>query len=301
MAKFTLATLNTKNGARAAIGVGDGYYLLGLAQPLLRDLTVRRILETWETSLPVLEALSSELSAGKVNATKIAAASADLLTPVRYPDALLAVGANYSGHLKEMGLQVTKWASMPFFLRPPITTLVGPGETVRLPRTTKQFDWECELAVFVSKRLRHANREEAASAVAGYAIGLDLSCRDLIPANNDLKIDLVRGKAQDTMAPCGPHIMPAMFVTDVNNLRIQLSVNGRPMMDASTCEMLYKIDEQLSIISEYLTLEPGDILFTGSPAGSAGQHGGCWLKAGDRIHAEIEEVGTLDVTVRSDN
>jgi 2,4-didehydro-3-deoxy-L-rhamnonate hydrolase len=166
MAKFTLATLNTKDGARAAIGVGDGYYQLGLAQPPLPDLTVRRILETWETSLPVLEVLSSELTAGKVHATKIAAASADLLTPVRYPDALLAVGANYSGHLKEMGLQVTKWASMPFFLRPPITTLVGPGETVRLPRSTKQFDWECELAVFVSKRLRHASREEAASAIA---------------------------------------------------------------------------------------------------------------------------------------
>jgi hypothetical protein len=82
MAKFTLATLNTKDGARAAIGVGDGYYLLRLAQPLLRDLTVRRILETWETSLPVLEALSYELSAGKVHATKIAAASAEPRAPL---------------------------------------------------------------------------------------------------------------------------------------------------------------------------------------------------------------------------
>lgn len=84
---------------------------------------------------------------------------------------------------------------MPFFLRPPTTFLVGPGETVKIPRPTKQFDWECELAVVIGKPLRHASREETAQAIAGYTIGLDLSCRDLIPADNDLKIDSTRGKA----------------------------------------------------------------------------------------------------------
>lgn len=84
---------------------------------------------------------------------------------------------------------------MPFFLRPPTTSLVGPGETVKIPRPTKQFDWECELAVVIGKPLRHASREETAQAIAGYTIGLDLSCRDLIPADNDLKIDSTRGKA----------------------------------------------------------------------------------------------------------
>jgi 2,4-diketo-3-deoxy-L-fuconate hydrolase len=108
---------------------------------------------------------------------------------------------------------------------------VGPGATVILPRSTRQFDWECELAVVVGRPLRHASREEAAGAVAGHAIGLDLSCRDLIPSDNDLKIDLVRGKAQDTMAPCGPAITPAQFVGDVNNLRLRLSVNDETMMN----------------------------------------------------------------------
>ena len=139
------------------------------------------------------------------------------------------------------------------------------------------------------------SKEEAAAAVAGYAVGLDLSCRDLIQVDNDLKVDLVRGKAQDTMAPCGPGVMPAQFIPDVNDLRIQLSVNGEKMMDASTSEMLYKVDEQLSVISEYLTIEAGDILFTGSPSGSAGVHGNRWLRPGDHIHAEIEHVGVLDV------
>ena len=99
-----------------------------------------------------------------------------------------------------MGLAKKKWDSMPFFIRPPKTTLVGPGDTVIIPKTTKQFDWECELAVFIGKTLKNASKQEAAAAVAGYAIGLDLSCRDLIQVDNDLKVDLVRGKAQDTMS-----------------------------------------------------------------------------------------------------
>src|SRR6202171_1486670 len=97
------------------------------------------------------------------------------------------------------------------------------------------------LAVFVGRRLKDAGRDEASAAIAGYAIGLDLSCRDLIHTDNDLKIDMVRGKPQDTMGPCDPTIVPAMFVPDVNNLRIELWVNEEKMMDASTSEMLYKI------------------------------------------------------------
>ena len=299
MTKFTLATLATPDGPKAAVGVAGKYYLLEAVQPLLRDVTCKTVLENWDRSLPLLEHLAGQLSdGGEEHPADIAAEAANLLTPVMYPDGLFAVGANYSGHLKEMGLDTKKWASMPFFIRPPKTTLVGPGESVIVPKTTKQFDWECELAVFVGKTLRNATKEEAASAVAGYAIGLDLSCRDLIKVDNDLKVDLVRGKAQDTMAPCGPYITPAKFVSDVNNLRIQLYVNDQKMMDASTCEMLYKLDEQLSVISEFMTIHAGDILFTGSPSGSAGEHGGCWLKPGDRIHAEIEQVGVLDVAMR---
>jgi len=176
--------------------------------------------------------------------------------------------------------------------------IVGPGETVKIPRSTKQFDWECELAVFVGKPLSHASREEAAEALAGYAIGLDLSCQDLIHVNNDFKLDLVRGKAQDTMGPCGPTIVPAKFVPDVNDLRIQLWVNDEKMMDASTSEMLYKVDEQLSVISQFVSLAPGDILFTGSPSGSAGVHGNRWLQCGDQITAKIEQVGTFEVTMQ---
>ena len=301
MAPFTLATLQTTAGPKPALGVNGKYYPLLDAEPSLPQTTVKDLLQEWSTCFAKLQALATEIAAGnKTNIYGLHEDEANLLTPVMYPDKLMAVGANYADHLKEMGLAVEKWASMPFFLRPPKTSLVGPGETVQIPRSTKEFDWECELAVVVGKRLRHASREEASQAIAGYSIGLDLSCRDLIPANNDLKVDLVRGKAQDTMAPCGPHMVPAQFVPDVNDLHISLSVNGEQMMNSNTSNMMYKCDEQLSTISEYITIEPGDVLFTGSPPGSAGIHGNRWLKPGDEIHAEISGIGVLDVRMRRD-
>jgi len=301
MTPFTVATLAAPGGGKAAIGINGSYYLVENIQPLLKLASCKTLLETWDTSLPLLQELADSLATnGATNTAGIPKEAAHLLAPVLYPDNLVAIGGNYEGHLKAMGMAVKKWDVMPFFIRPPKSTLVGPGDTVRIPKTTHQFDWECELAVFVGRRLKDAGRDEASAAIAGYAIGLDLSCRDLIKVDNDLKVDLVRGKAQDTMAPCGPAITPAKFIKNPNNLRIQLYVNDEKMMDAPTSEMLYKIDEQLSIISHFITLQPGDILFTGSPSGSAGEHGGRWLKPGDRIHAEISEVGVLSVTMRRD-
>ena len=295
MVPFALATVRTSTGPRCALQVGERLYLLGGLDPAFAEATNLGLVQQWDAVFPQLERLAAD-------AVRLEAApfvNPEVLTPLMYPDKLLAVGANYSGHLAEMGLAPERWAIMPFFLRPPKTSLVGPGATVIIPKSTQQFDWECELAVVVGRRLRDASRAEASAAVAGYSIGLDMSCRDLILTNDDLKVDLTRGKLQDTMAPCGPAIVPAAFVANVDDLRITLAVNGETMMDASTAEMLYKIDEQLSIISSYITLEPGDILFTGSPSGSAGVHGNRWLKPGDVIRATIESVGTLEVEMRA--
>lgn len=296
MPAFALATLRTPVGLDAALCIDCRYHPFARLGAPWAGVSCRLLLADWDTWLPALERLADRLQ----GEDGLAEGEVELLTPVPDPDKLLAVGANYAGYLKEMGLSVERWDSMPFFMRPPTTTLVGPGPTVRIPRSTRQFDWECELAVFVGRRLRHADRAEAAAAVAGYAVGLDLSCRDLIRVDNELQVDLVRGKAQDTMAPCGPVMVPAACVGDVGDLRITLSVNGETMIDARTSEMLYRVDEQLSIISRYMTLEPGDILFTGSPSGSAGVHSDRWLRDGDRIRAEIERVGVLTVSVHDD-
>ncbi len=192
MQAFTLATLKTPVGLKAAIGVQNKFYLISDLQSE-SDSTVRDLLANWPTSFSTLEQLAASIAGGaSKSSSAIPEEKADLATTVIYPDKLMAVGANYTSHLAEMGLPTEKWEPMPFFLRPPTTSLVGPGKTVHIPKSTQQFDWECELAVVVGKRLRYASREEAMNAVAGYAIGLDLSCRDLIRTNTALGVDLVR-------------------------------------------------------------------------------------------------------------
>jgi len=123
-----------------------------------------------------------------------------------------------------------------------------------------------------------------------------MTCRDLLDKGSPGGVDLVRAKAQDGMAPVGPHIRPAAFVRDPQNLRLRLYVNDEIKQDGSTSNMLYSIAEQLSTISRFVTLEPGDIVFTGSPAGS-GASIGQFLNPGDRIRAEISEVGELAVEI----
>ena len=290
---YALATVQTTDGPQPALRLDDGRLLV---PDRLAGSSVRALLDDWDAAEEVLDEIAAAPGTGRF----LDPDTTTLLTPVRYPDALLAVGANYSGHLKEMGLEPTRWPVMPFFHRPPRTSLVGPGDTVSIPRSTTEFDWECELAVVLGRPLRRADRREAQAAIAGYTIGLDLGCRDLVKPSDSPMVDLARGKAQDTLAPCGPVLVPAKFMPDVTDLRITLSVNDEPMMDASTNEMLWAVDEQLSIISEYMTLAPGDIVFTGSPAGSAAHHGGRWLKPGDRIDARIGDIPTLTVSMRHD-
>lgn len=196
MTRFTLATLQTSAGPRAAIGVDDSYYQLSEVSSKFGQTSVKTLLEDWSKSFPVLESLADDIASGRgVTARGISSTKADLLTPIIWPNKVVGVGANYVGHLKEMGLSTTKWKTMPFFLSPPTTCLVGPGETVEIPKMTKEFDWELELTMVVGKRLRNATTEEAKDAIAAYTIGLDLSCRDLTLTGGDIPVDLVRGKA----------------------------------------------------------------------------------------------------------
>ena len=116
-------------------------------------------------------------------------------------------------------------------LRPPTTSIRGPGRTIRIPPTTKEFDWESELAVVIGRRLSEGDEEEALQAIAGYSIGIDFTCRDLLDRNAPAGVDLVRAKAQDGMAPLGPVLMPAQFVGDPQNLSLTLSVNGAMRQD----------------------------------------------------------------------
>lgn len=298
MVHFNIATLSTPEGGQAALGVGDKYYPLSQVKGF-EHATVKSLFDDWKTSFAALQQIANDMATGEYS-ERVPVQEATLCTPIMFPNKVVCVGANYASHLKEMGFSSpSKWEPMPFFPVPPTTTLVGPGETVELPRTTTQFDWELELTIVVGARLKHASREEAAAAIVGYTVGLDLSCRDLTMTSNELSVDLSRGKLQDTMKPTGPVITPAQFVPDSNDLKMTLDVNGRQMMNSTTSDMLYKCDEILQVISESVTLEPGDLVMTGSPAGAAVANGVPFLKVGDEINAWIEHVGRLQVKVKA--
>src|SRR5260370_10603045 len=167
MTPFTVATLEAPGGNKAAIGMNGSYYLLENIQPLLQPPSCKTLLETWDTSFPLLQELADPIATnGAKDTAGIPKEAAHLLAPVLYPHNLVAIGGNYAGHLKAMGLEVKKWNVMPFFIRPPKSTLVGPRDTVRIRKTTHQFDWECELAGLVGRRMKNTGPDDASAAIA---------------------------------------------------------------------------------------------------------------------------------------
>ncbi|MCA3179138.1 MAG: fumarylacetoacetate hydrolase family protein [Burkholderiales bacterium] len=194
----------------------------------------------------------------------------------------------------------TRGVVMPvFFLKPPTTTLVGCGP-VRFPVQSSKFDWEIELAVIFGRRMRRVSQAEALAGVAGYAVGIDLSARDWqMNPRHPWKFDLFTGKAFDDACPLGPKIVPARFV-DTRDLRLTLTVNGETKQDASSSDMIWSVAEQASMLSEFVTIEPGDVLLTGTPAG-VGMASGTYLEVGDRIEASITGLGTMRVVVVPDS
>lgn len=299
--RFELATIDVQGQATACLFI-DGTYLpvaalaakLGLAAP---GATLMDMMADWAGSLAKLKALAAR--AGEAKGLAIPAAGATIRTPLLYPGKVLCAGANYFRHLEEMGMKDPKKESQRlfFFFKPPRQALVGPGRTVRMPRDTKMLDWEVELAAVIGRTATAVTVEDALSHVAAWTVGLDLSARDLNAAPEQFyKMDWVAGKAQDTCGPLGPHLVPADFVGDPQKLRLQLAVNGQTKQDDTSGDMIYSVAEQISILSRIMTLEPGDVLFTGTPAG-VGRPKQTFLKVGDRIDAEIESVGKLWVEI----
>jgi 2-keto-4-pentenoate hydratase/2-oxohepta-3-ene-1,7-dioic acid hydratase in catechol pathway len=202
---FARATLKTNNGYCAAVQVeGKFYKLANIAngQGSTADTTLMDLLQDWPTTVVRMGSIVKDIEHNKGKLVAIDLLEDVLIdTPIRFPRKLIYVGANYGGHLLEMGFPAEKMMPMPYFLRPPTTSLVGPGQMVHKPRITKQFDWEIEVVIVLGRPLRHCETlEQAAYAIAGYTVGLDLSCRDLHVAK-DIGMDIGRGKAQDTPAP----------------------------------------------------------------------------------------------------
>jgi 2-keto-4-pentenoate hydratase/2-oxohepta-3-ene-1,7-dioic acid hydratase in catechol pathway len=299
-AAFTLATLRAGAVQIPAIGTAGACWPLAAAAPAGfagLDSDIKGVLVNWPVAFPALQDYAAAcISGGVPQSVAFAASQADFALPIQYPNKLVAIGANYEDHLREMNASIPKSAHPVMFIKPPTTALCGPGK-IQIPEGCTQFDWEVELAVIIGKRMRKVSRAQAMAGIAGYSVSVDYTARDyFFPKDYFFKADFLRGKGQDGTNPLGPVITPARFIRDPHDLRITLSVNGAMKQSASTAGMIYRIDEQLSSISQFVTLEPGDVVLTGSPAG-VGLPRGEFLKPGDKVIATAEGVGELHMEI----
>ena len=251
------------------------------------------ILNSWEQCAPILLRVSEQIGDSAAQGVPLENVKLDI--PVRYPQALYCAGANYIDHLEEMtGNKPNKDEMSPFFfMKPPRPTMVPTKAAVAIPEFTKQLDWEAEIAIVIGKQAREVNLDEAMEYVAGFTILNDLSARDLMKRFDvPFLFDWIGQKCFMGAAPTGPWITPLSAVEDPNNLDIKLWVNDTLHQDSNSSQLIFNYAEQIENLSKHVTLYPGDIIATGTPAG-VGHGKGEYLKPGDVIRIEIEELGEL--------
>lgn len=308
MTWYALATYEGASGLRAALVLGS------CEAPRIYDLedsyrTVNNgsLSAAWIKSdlLATIEgwhAAQSDVASFAVSAQAMAASGGlkgvdggveSLRAPIR-PPRIFAAASNYVEHAKEMGTVLAQKAeSNPYVFIKASTAVVGPGDNVVIPRQTKKPDWEVELAAVIGRKTRRISVDDALDCVVGFTIVNDVSARDLTRRNDyPFKFDWFQGKSFDTFAPLGPWIVPRAIVGDPQKLKLGLSVNDELMQDGSTAEMIFSVREQISYLSHILTLEPGDVIATGTPTG-VGASRGVFLKPGDIMRATVEHIGEL--------
>jgi 2-keto-4-pentenoate hydratase/2-oxohepta-3-ene-1,7-dioic acid hydratase in catechol pathway len=214
--------------------------------------------------------------------------------PIDRPQKIVCIGLNYRDHAEEQG---TELPAAPLLFSKWPNTLIGPGETIVIPPVTKQVDYEAELGVVIGERVRGASPESALEAVAGYLCLNDVSARDLQFSDGQW----VRGKSLDTFCPVGPAFIPAAEVPDPQALAIRAIVNGEALQDSNTSNMIFGVAEIVAHVSQAITLESGDLIATGTPAGvGAFRDPPIWLQPGDEVTIEIEGLGALTNSVRAE-
>ncbi len=219
---------------------------------------------------------------------------ADAAAAPYVPHRIFCAASNYASHANEMGtVLAAKSQSKPYMFLKLSNTVIGHGETVQMPPETTKLDWEVELAAVIGKRCRRVSVEDALDAVACYTIVNDVSARDLnIRSDYPFKHDWFQGKCHDTFAPIGPWLVPSWQIPDPQAVQMRLDVNDQPMQQDSTANMIWTVREQIAYLSTIVTLEPGDVIATGTPTG-VGMGRGVYLNDGDRMVASVEGIGRL--------
>ncbi len=278
-----LATIQTADGPRAAVLHGMSCIDLHATEPRLPP-GVRRLLELGSAGLEL-----AREAARRPDAVKYETGRVRFLPPVPDPRKIVCVGLNYRDHAAESGAPIPR---EPVLFSKYSTALVGHDAPIVLPAVSSEVDYEAELVVVIGRGGRHLTAEQAKGHVAGYTIGHDVSARDW-QLKKDGKQWMV-GKTFDTFAPCGPVLVTADEVPDPHGLGIRLRLNGQTMQDSNTKQMIFPVWEVVSYLSQVFTLEPGDLIYTGTPPGVGfARKPPLVLKPGDVCEVEIDGLGVL--------
>ncbi|KJS23565.1 MAG: 5-carboxymethyl-2-hydroxymuconate isomerase [Clostridiaceae bacterium BRH_c20a] len=212
---------------------------------------------------------------------------------VTNPEKILCVGLNYRQHAEESNMAIP---TSPLLFNKFNNSLAAYGETIKIPRVVQKMDYEVELVIVMGQEAQNVSEEEALSKVFGYCTGNDLSARDLQFKTSQWLL----GKALDSFAPIGKYLVTADEVGDPNNLYLETQVNGEIRQSSNTNDMVFNCAQLVSYISQYITLRPGDIIFTGTPQGvimGYPEDKQIWLKPGDEVITKIEKLGELKITL----
>lgn len=294
---FQLAAFDYGKGPVVGLRQGENYFESATFS------SMREMLDAWGLAIEKLGTASERMS------SRTPRTGVRLLTPLAEPRNIYFTGANYTDHVEEMSRAMSMAlpdarkdpTRAPWFLLKSTATVAGPGSVIAVPSGVERLDWEIELAVLIGRKTRKVPVENALDSVAGYTIANDLSARDRMKRTYEsdgspFQFDWMGHKSFDGACPMGPAITPASQVKDVQNLTMKLWVNGELMQDSNTSRMIYSVAEQIAHLSQNLTLYPGDVILTGTPAG-VGAARNRFLKPGDQVRQEIESIGSFDFSI----
>ena len=277
-----LVTVATEAGPRACAKY-DGRYVDVQRADADLPASVKQILALGGDGLRRIEAVLA------IGPTSHDPAVCTLLAPVPDPGKIVCVGLNYRDHAREIGAELP---AVPILFSKFATSLVGPHAAIALPAISDEVDYEAELVVVIGARARNIEPDQAMNHVAGYTVGNDISARDWQLKKPGKQ--WMAGKTFDTFAPLGPELVTSDEVADPHALGIRLRLNGQTMQDSNTGELAFRIEALVAHCSTLFTLEPGDLIFTGTPPGvGMARTPPVWLQAGDLVEVEIDGLGTL--------
>jgi 2-keto-4-pentenoate hydratase/2-oxohepta-3-ene-1,7-dioic acid hydratase in catechol pathway len=279
-----LSTIQTPHGPRVAVPVGDSFVDLQATDPGLPG-----CMKALLAASPAVRKAAAEAAASP-KAVKYSAASVKLLPPVPNPSKILCVGLNYRDHAIEGGKAIPTEPVL--FCKYP-NTLIAHGDSIVLPKVASKVDYEAELVIVIGKTGRHIpNDASAFDYVGGYTCGHDVSARDWQFRGEEKQWSI--GKTFDTFAPTGPWLVTADELTDPHTLQVQLRLNGTTLQNSNTKEFIFGVPHVLWFLSQVVTLQPGDLIFTGTPPGvGIARKPPILLKAGDVAEVEIQGIGVL--------